>query len=92
MKKNPSAYWQQTLRLTMSLLLSWVLLSFGILFFARELNTVILFGWPLSFYMAAQGLTLVYVVLLAIFSIRSHHIAQRQKNLAALTSGIVTHE
>jgi putative solute:sodium symporter small subunit len=76
----------------MSLLLSWMLLSFGILFFARELNSVKFFGWSFSFYMAAQGLTLVYVVILAIFSLRSHGIAQRQKNLAASTEGIAKHE
>lgn len=80
--KEPSTYWRQTRRLTMSLLLSWLLLSFGILFFARELNALRVFGWSFSFYMAAQGLTLMYVLLLAIFSFKSHRIAARQKILA----------
>ncbi|WP_295748291.1 DUF4212 domain-containing protein [Undibacterium sp.] len=88
MNKEPSTstntYWRQTRRLTMGLLLTWLLLSFGILFFARELNSLRFFGWSFSFYMAAQGLTLMYVLILAIFSYQSHRISARQKTLAQL--------
>lgn len=64
-----SAYWRHTRQLTAILLASWLALTFGVLFFARELASYTFFGWPLSFYMAAQGLTLFYVLLLAILSI-----------------------
>jgi putative solute:sodium symporter small subunit len=69
----------------MGLLLCWLLLSFGILFFARELGGLRFFGWSFSFYMAAQGLTLMYVLILAIFSFLSHRIDTRRKNTALLT-------
>ncbi|MFZ6750329.1 DUF4212 domain-containing protein [Undibacterium sp. Ren11W] len=92
MNKEPSAYWRQTRRLTMSLLLSWLLLSFGILFFARELSGLRFFGWSFSFYMAAQGLTLIYVLILAIFSLKSHRIAARQKNMTLLAAMENQHE
>jgi putative solute:sodium symporter small subunit len=72
-KKIPP-YWQQTRRLTIILLASWFILTFGILFFARELTSIHFFGWSFSFYMAAQGLTLVYVLILGIFSLYSHRI------------------
>ncbi len=75
-----SVYWRQTRRLTTALLLVWLALSFGTLYFARELASIYFFGWPLSFYMAAQGLTLLYVVILAVFSISSHWIERQQKN------------
>lgn len=66
--------WQMTKRLTICLLASWFLLNFGFLYFARELASFTFFDWPLSFYMAAQGLTLLYVVILGIFSICSRRI------------------
>lgn len=80
-KKPATAYWRQTRRLTLCLLLSWCVLSFGILYFARELAAFHFFGWPFSFYMAAQGLSLLYVALLAIFSLCSHGIERAEKNL-----------
>lgn len=72
--------WRQTKRLTVSLLLVWCVLTFGVLFFARELASIHFFGWPFSFYMAAQGLTLIYVLILAIFSFRSQRIEQSRLN------------
>jgi putative solute:sodium symporter small subunit len=33
-------------------------------FFARELATINFFGWPLSFYMAAQGSMVIYLVII----------------------------
>ena len=81
--KNPEKfsrpYWRQTRRLTSILLVTWFTLTFGILFFARELTSVQFFGWSFSFYMAAQGLTLIYVVILGIFSLYSHRIERLDK-------------
>lgn len=72
-----SSYWRQTKRLTVTLLAVWLVMTFGILFFARELTSIRFFGWTLSFYMAAQGLTIMYVILLGIFSLCSHRIEER---------------
>lgn len=76
--KNPTnklshgraAYWRRTRRFTLLLLLSWFLLTFGVIFFARELSAVSFFGWPFSFYMAAQGTTLIYVAIVALYAWR----------------------
>jgi putative solute:sodium symporter small subunit len=72
-------YWRQYRHLTLSLLISWFTLTFGVLFFARELSALVIFGWPVSLYMAAQGLTLFYVFLLALFSARAGAIERRQR-------------
>lgn len=53
------AYWRGNLRLTAGLLALWFGLTFGCVFWAGELNFS-LFGWPFSFWMAAQGALLVY--------------------------------
>lgn len=60
-------YWRATRCLTAGLLLAWFGATFTVLFFARELSEFSLFGWPFSFYMAAQGLTLFYLILVAVY-------------------------
>ena len=55
-------HWHIGLRITGSLLVVWFVVTFGVTFFARELGAVLV-GWPFSFWMAAQGAVLVYVLL-----------------------------
>lgn len=62
------AYWRRTKRLTLQLMLVWGGVTFGVIFFARELSTMTLFGWPVSFYMAAQGAILIYLALVAAYA------------------------
>ncbi|MBI3285097.1 MAG: DUF4212 domain-containing protein [Burkholderiales bacterium] len=79
--KARNLYWRQTKRLSATLLASWFLLNFCILFFARELSNFSFFGWPFSFYMAAQGLTLIYVLILAIYSLCMRKILRANQEL-----------
>ena len=53
--------------LTAVLLLVWLLVSFGPGFFARDLS-VIIGGWPLYFWMAAQGSVLVFICIVVIYA------------------------
>ena len=52
-------HWTANLRLTAVLLGIWFVVSFVLIFFARDLNFSF-FGWPFSFWVAAQGALLVY--------------------------------
>ena len=63
------AHWVRARRLTAALLLLWFGTTFGTVFFARELNGLALFGWPLSFYLAAQGASVLYLAILGIFAL-----------------------
>lgn len=63
-------YWRSTLRLTGGLLVIWFIATFGVGWFARELQTFTIFGFPLPFYMAAQGALVIYVVLIGIYAWR----------------------
>jgi putative solute:sodium symporter small subunit len=63
-------HWRQTRRMTALLLALWLLTGFCAAFFARELAGLSLFGWPLSFYLAAQGASLVYLAILAVYAWR----------------------
>ncbi|GAB3539241.1 DUF4212 domain-containing protein [Noviherbaspirillum agri] len=73
-------YWQRTRRFTFTLLAIWFIATFGMIFFARELSHFSLFGWPFSFYMAAQGLTLLYVVLVALYARRMRRLDKQLNN------------
>ncbi len=57
-------YWQRNLRLTGVLLFIWFVATFVMGYFARDLASITIFGWPLSFYMAAQGSLIIYVVII----------------------------
>ena len=56
-------YWQKNLRITGVLMLIWFVVTFGVGYFARDLNFTF-FGWPFSFWVGAQGALIVYVVLI----------------------------
>lgn len=57
-------YWSRNLRITAVLLSIWFVVTYVMGFFARPLAEINFFGWPLSFYMAAQGSLIVYVLIL----------------------------
>lgn len=54
-------------RLQIGLLLAWFLASFGVVFFAGQLQQVVR-GWPLAYWFAAQGSVLVFIAIVAIFA------------------------
>ncbi len=70
-------YWRRTRRLTAVLLLAWIATGFLAVFFARELAGLTLFGWPLSFYLAAQGASLVYLAIIGIHAWRMRRLDRR---------------
>jgi putative solute:sodium symporter small subunit len=63
-------HWRRTRRITAALLLLWLATSFGTVFYARALARLTLFGWPLSFYLAAQGAALVYLAVIGVYAWR----------------------
>ena len=57
-------YWHRNLRLTALLLGIWFVVTFVASYFARELNDLTVLGFPLGFYMGAQGSLIVYVLII----------------------------
>jgi len=57
------AYWQKTSRLMWTIMFLWFVFSFGVHLFAVQLNEIKFLGFPLGFYMAAQGSLIAFVVL-----------------------------
>ena len=63
-----AAYWSENKRLTTITLAIWALVSFGAAFFVDALNGVVIFGFPLGYYMGAQGSLVVFVALIFNYS------------------------
>ena len=57
-------YWRKNLWITGILLFVWFVVTFVMGYYARELNQINFFGWPLAFYMSAQGSLIIYVILI----------------------------
>ncbi len=72
-------YWRRVRALTAALLLLWLVASFVVVFFARELSSVTLWGWPLHFYLAAQGMALVYLAITGIYALAMRRIDRRAR-------------
>jgi putative solute:sodium symporter small subunit len=56
-------YWGKNLRITGLLLALWFFVTFVVLYFSRDL-TFSFFGWPFSFWVAAQGALIVYCLII----------------------------
>lgn len=56
-------YWAKTSRLMWIIMILWTFFSFVVHMFATQLNSITILGFPLGFYMAAQGSLIAFVVL-----------------------------
>jgi len=56
-------YWTKTSTLMWTIFALWIFFSFVAPLFAVQLNTIRFLGFPLGFYMAAQGSLIAFVVL-----------------------------
>ena len=56
-------YWGKNLKITGILLFLWFFVTFVLGFFARDM-TFSFFGWPFSFWVAAQGALVVYCLII----------------------------
>lgn len=61
-------YWRKNLFITAVLLLIWFVATFIEGWFARDLNTVTFLGFPLGFYMSAQGSLIIYVIIIGVYA------------------------
>ena len=68
MSEKHHEYWRRNLAMTAVLLIVWFVVTFVEGWYARELNTISFLGFPLGFYMSAQGSLIVYVVIIAIYA------------------------
>jgi putative solute:sodium symporter small subunit len=68
------AHWRKTSSLMWVCLAIWVFFSFIIHLFATQLNSIVIFGFPFGFYMAAQGSLIAFVILIFWYASRQNRI------------------
>ena len=62
------AYWTENLRLMLTLLVIWFVVSFGCgILFVEQLNAIKFFGFPLGFWFAQQGSIYAFVVMIFVY-------------------------
>ena len=70
-------HWQRTRLITSVLLALWFSTCFLTVVYARELARFSVFGWPLSFYLAAQGASLVYLAIIGSYTLLMRRLDRR---------------
>ena len=78
-------HWERSRKMTLLLLALWLATGFGTVFFARELSRFEIFGWPLSFYMAAQGASLISLAIIGFYAWRMRRLDRDAR--AAIAAG-----
>ncbi len=73
-QRKVEAHWADTQRLTYIVIGLWLLFSFVIHFFVSALNKIVILGFPVGFYMAAQGSLIAFVAMLFWFASRQDKI------------------
>lgn len=63
-------YWRRNMKMTAILLVIWFVVTYVVGWYARELNELVIFGFPFGFYMGAQGSLVIYVVMIFFYAIR----------------------
>ncbi|MBK6743819.1 MAG: DUF4212 domain-containing protein [Hydrogenophilales bacterium] len=67
-------YWNRNLRLTAVLLGIWFVVTFVVIWFAKELNDIVIAGFPFAFYMGAQGALIIYVLVIWFYARRMNQL------------------
>tara|TARA_E500000331_G_scaffold349424_1_gene392575 strand:- start:359 stop:619 length:261 start_codon:yes stop_codon:yes gene_type:complete len=76
--KNTDSYWKANLRLMISLLVVWFLVSFGCgILFVDYLNQFRLFGFKLGFWFSQQGSIYIFVILIFVYVWRMNKLDKR---------------
>ncbi len=66
-------HWRANLRITGVLVFMWFFVTFVIGWFARDLDFEF-FGWPFSFWVAAQGALVVYLLIIGFYAWRMNRL------------------
>lgn len=62
------AYWNKTKGLMITAMALWFFFSFVIHFFVDQLNQIVILGFPMGWYMSAQGSLIAFVIIIFWFA------------------------
>ncbi|MDW8033146.1 MAG: DUF4212 domain-containing protein [Aquificaceae bacterium] len=67
-KEQLESYWRENRNLMLLVLLVWALVSYGAALISGFLNKIVIFGFPLGYYMGAQGALIVFLLLIIFYA------------------------
>jgi putative solute:sodium symporter small subunit len=67
-KEKLESYWRDNRSLMVVVLIIWALVSYGAALISGLLNKVVIFGFPLGYYMGAQGALIAFLLLIILYS------------------------
>ncbi len=67
-KEQLESYWRENRNLMILVLLIWALVSYGAALISGALNKIVIFGFPLGYYMGSQGSLIVFLLLIIFYA------------------------
>ncbi len=67
-QQNLENYWQENRNLVFKMLGIWFAVSYLIQFFSGAINSVVIAGFPLGYYMGSQGALIIFVVMIFVYA------------------------
>ncbi len=68
-RRQQRRYWRKTMAVTLILLLIWFVVTFVTSYFSQWLNQWSFLGLPLGYFLSAQGVLLIYPLLIAAYAL-----------------------
>ncbi len=76
-QQKAEAYWRENQRLIVILLVIWFVVSYLPVPFVNQLNTIVIGGFPLGYYMGSQGSLIVFVVEIFYYAFAMNRLDQK---------------
>jgi len=70
-------YWKENQRLIIILLAIWFAVSYLPVLIVNQLNTIVIAGFPLGYYMGSQGSLIVFVVLIFYYAFAMNRLDEK---------------
>lgn len=67
---RPKEYWAYNVKLTTFTMIIWFVVTYVAIFFAPQLDKIVIFGFPMGYYMGAQGSLIIFVWLIFNYAIK----------------------
>ena len=67
---RPQEYWAYNVKLTTFTTIVWFVVTYVAIFFAPQLDNIVILGFPMGYYMGAQGSLIIFVWLIFNYAIK----------------------
>ncbi len=78
-KEQLESYWRENRNLMILVLLIWAVVSYGAALIAGWLNKIVIFGFPLGYYMGSQGSLIVFLLLIIFYAKKMDSVDKKYK-------------